>query len=40
VKALQVCSGEVPHIVRMGTIRRLIHHYLEHRNKRRAVSAR
>jgi len=34
MKVLQACSGEETHTVWTGTIRRLIHRYLEHRDKR------
>ena len=37
MKVLQACSGEETHTVWSGTIKRLIHRYLEHRNKRRAL---
>ena len=37
MKVLQACSGEETHAVWTGTIKRLIHRYLEHRNKRRAL---
>jgi hypothetical protein len=37
MKMLQACSGEETHAVRTGTIKRLIHRYLKHRNKRRAL---
>ena len=37
MKVLQACAGEETHPVRMGTIKRLIHRYLEHRNRRRAL---
>jgi hypothetical protein len=37
MKVLQACSGEETHTVWTGTIKRLIHRYLEHRNKRRAL---
>jgi hypothetical protein len=37
MKVLQACSGEETPIVWTGTIKRLIHRYLEHRNKRRAL---
>jgi len=33
MKVPQACSGEEPHTVWTGTIKRLIHRYLEHRNK-------
>jgi glutathione S-transferase len=36
MKVLQACSGEETHAVWTGTIKRLIHRYLEDRNKRRA----
>ena len=36
MKVLQACSGEETHTVWTGTIKRLIHRYLEDRNKRRA----
>jgi hypothetical protein len=36
MKVLQACSGEETHAVWSGTIKRLIHRYLEDRNKRRA----
>jgi predicted GIY-YIG superfamily endonuclease len=36
VKVLQACSGEETHTVWTGAIKRLIHRYFEHRNKRRA----
>ena len=36
MKVLQTCSGEETHTVWTGTIKRLIHRYLEHRNERRA----
>jgi hypothetical protein len=37
MKVLQACSGEETRTVWTGTIKRLIHRYLEHRNKRRAL---
>ncbi len=37
MKVLQACSGEETHTVWTGTIKRLIHRYFEHRNKRRAL---
>jgi hypothetical protein len=37
VKVLEACSGEEPRTVWTGAIKRLIHRYLEHRNKRRAL---
>jgi len=37
MKVLQACSGEEIHTVWSETIKRLIHRYLEHRNKRRAL---
>ena len=37
MKVLQACSGEETRTVWMGTIKRLIRRYLEHRNKRRAL---
>ena len=37
MKALQACSSEEMHTVWTGTIKRLVHRYLEHRNKRRAL---
>jgi len=37
MKVLQAGSGEETHAVWTGTIKRLIHRYLERRNKRRAV---
>ena len=33
----QACSGEETHAVWTGTLKRLVHRYLEHRNKRRAL---
>jgi hypothetical protein len=36
MKVLQVYSGEETQTVWTGTIKRLLHRYLEHRNKRRA----
>ena len=35
MKVLHACSSEETHTVETGTIERLIHRYLEHRNKRR-----
>jgi hypothetical protein len=35
MKVLHACSSEETHTVGTGTIKRLIHRYLEHRNKRR-----
>jgi hypothetical protein len=37
MKVLQACSGEETRTVWTVTIKRLIHRYLEHRNKRRAL---
>ena len=37
MKALQACSSEKTHTVFTETIKRLIHRYLEHRHKRRAL---
>ena len=37
MKVLHAWSSEETHAVWTGTIRRLIHRYLEHRNKRRAL---
>jgi hypothetical protein len=37
MKALRVRSGAETHTVWTGSIKRLIHRYLEHRNKRRAL---
>jgi hypothetical protein len=37
MNVLHVCSGEETHTVRTGIIKRLIHSYLEHRDKRRAL---
>jgi hypothetical protein len=37
MKVLQACSAEETHTVWTGTIKRLLHRYLEHRNKRRAL---
>lgn len=37
VKVLQVCSGEETHTVWTGTIKQLVHRYLEYRNKRRVL---
>jgi hypothetical protein len=37
MKVPQSCSGEETHTVWTGTIKRLIHRYLEDRNKRRAL---
>ena len=37
MKVLQSCSGEKTHTVWTGAIKRLIHRYLEHRNKRRTL---
>ena len=37
MKVLHACSSEETHTVETGTIERLIHRYLEHRNKRRAL---
>ena len=37
MKVLQACSGEKIPTVWTGTITRLIHRYLEHRDKRRAL---
>jgi hypothetical protein len=37
MKVLQACSGEETHTVWTGTIKRLIHRYLEHRNKRHTL---
>jgi hypothetical protein len=37
MKALQPCPGEEIHVVWTRTIKRLIHRYLEHRSKRRAL---
>ena len=36
MKGLHVCSGDETHTVGTEMIKRLIHSYLEHRNKRRA----
>jgi hypothetical protein len=36
MKVLQACSGEETYIGWTGTIKRLIHRYLENRNKRGA----
>ena len=35
MKVLHACSSEETYTVGTGTIKRLIHRYLEHRNKRR-----
>jgi hypothetical protein len=35
MKVRHTCSSEETHTVGTGTIKRLIHRYLEHRNKRR-----
>ena len=37
MKVPQVCSGDETHTVGTGMIKRLIHSYLEHPNKRRAL---
>lgn len=37
MKMLQAYAGEETHAAWPGTIKRLIHRYLEHRNKRRAL---
>ena len=37
MKVLQACSGKEPHTVWTGTIKRLTHRYLEHRNRRREL---
>jgi hypothetical protein len=37
MKVLHVCSGDETHTVGTGMINRLIHSYLEHRNKRDAL---
>ena len=37
MNVLPVCSGEETHTVRTGMIKRLIHSYLEHHDKRRAL---
>lgn len=37
MKGLQACPAEETHIVGPGTIKRLIHRYLEYRNRRRAL---
>jgi hypothetical protein len=37
MKVVQACSGEETHTGWTGTIKRLIHRYLESRNKRRAL---
>ena len=37
MKVLHVCSDDETHTVGTGMIKRLIHSYLEHRNKRRAL---
>jgi hypothetical protein len=37
MKAQQARAGEETYAVWMGTIKRLIHRYLGHRNKRRAL---
>jgi len=37
MKVLQACSGKEPQTVWTGTIKRLIHRYLEQRNKRRGL---
>jgi hypothetical protein len=37
MKVLHACSGEKTHTGWMGTIKRLIHRYLENRNKRSAL---
>jgi hypothetical protein len=38
MKVLQVYSAEETQTVWTGTIKRLLHRYLEHRNKRRALA--
>jgi len=38
MKVLEVYSGEETQNVWTGTIKRLLHRYLEHRNKRRALA--
>jgi hypothetical protein len=37
MKVLHVCPGDETHTVGTGMIKRLIHSYLEHRNKRRTL---
>ena len=37
MNVLHACSGKKTHTVWMGTIKRLTHRYLEHRNKRREL---
>ena len=37
MKGLHVCSGDETHTVGTEMIKRLIHSYLEHRNKRHAL---
>ncbi len=37
MKVLQACAGGETLAAWPGTIKRLIHHYLEHRSKRRAL---
>jgi hypothetical protein len=37
MKVPHACSSEETHTVWTGMIKRPIHHYLEHRNKRRAL---
>ena len=37
MKVLHVCSGDETHTVGTGMINQVIHSYLEHRNKRRAL---
>jgi hypothetical protein len=37
MNALQACSGEKIHTVQTGTIKRLIHRYLQYRSERRAL---
>ena len=37
MKVLRACSGKKAHAVWTGTIKRLTHRYLEHRNRRREL---
>jgi hypothetical protein len=37
MKVLEACSGEQIHTVWAGTIKRLVHRYLDHRDRRRAL---
>jgi hypothetical protein len=37
MKVLQACSGDATHTVWTVTIKRLVHRYFEHRNRRRAL---